>query len=69
MLKPHGLSNSNQALFNMMESLPQLHDHKKKLAQLLEIPQLMNNTDIRALYDLTEILMEDACFMVSGNYI
>lgn len=67
MLKPHGLDqSSSKALFYVMESLSHLNDHKGRLVQLLETPELTNNTDIRALHDLTEVLMEDACFTVSA---
>lgn len=52
-------------LFRVIIELSQLNDHRIKLAQLLKMPELVNNTDITALYDLTEILIEDACFTVS----
>lgn len=67
MLQPSGIAGRDNFpfLFQVMENLSQLNDHKIKLAQLLNTPKLMNNTDISALYDLTETLLEDSCFTVS----
>lgn len=71
MLKPHGITQANVTpfLLEVLKNLSQVNDHKLKLAQLLQMPELRNSTDIRALYDLINILMEDACFAVSGDCI
>lgn len=53
------------SLFQVIIKLSQLNDHKIKLAQILRMPELRNDTDISALYYLTEILIKDACFIVS----
>ena len=51
--------------FKLIVSLSELNEHKTKLAQLLEIPGLENDTEITALYELMGLLVDEACSTVS----
>ena len=68
MLQPV-INRTSPSLFRLIKNLSHLNDHGLKLDQLLIMPELMNNTDIRALYHLSVTLMEDTCLAVSDARI